>query len=77
MCFFPTLQVRHRLRRIRVQLDWDRGELAFTDPDHNTYLHTITHAFTEKVFPSFSIGGKHVPLSISPLKTSVRVEQAN
>ncbi|KAL2080819.1 hypothetical protein ACEWY4_022672 [Coilia grayii] len=69
------LTVKQKLQRIRVQLDWDRGELSFSDPDNNTHLHTLTHTFTERVFPYFSIGCKLCPLGILPVKASVRVEQ--
>ena len=68
------LTVKQKLQRIRVQLDWDRGELSFSDPDNNTHLHTFTHTFTERVFPSFN-GGRISPLRILPVKASVTVEQ--
>ncbi|KAL2080838.1 hypothetical protein ACEWY4_022691 [Coilia grayii] len=67
------LTVKQKLKRIRVQLDWDRGKLSFSDPDNNTHLHTLTHTFTERVFPYFNTGT--FPLRILPVKVSVRVEQ--
>ncbi|XP_062391351.1 zinc-binding protein A33-like [Sardina pilchardus] len=72
----PTLlTVQQKLQRIRVQLDWDRGRLSFSNPDNNTRLHTLTHTFTERVFPYLSAGCKVCPLRISPVKPSVTVEQ--
>ena len=66
------LTVEQKPQRIRVQLDWDRGKLSFSDPDNNTHLHTITHTFTERVFPFFRTLSS---LRILPVKAAVTVEQ--
>ncbi|XP_062391340.1 zinc-binding protein A33-like [Sardina pilchardus] len=72
---YTDLTVQQKLQRIRVQLDWDRGELSFSDPDNNTHLHTHTHTFTERVFPYFGIDCELSPLRVVPVKASVSVEQ--
>ncbi|XP_065815186.1 E3 ubiquitin-protein ligase TRIM39-like [Labrus bergylta] len=67
------LSVRGHPQSIRVNLDWDRGKLSFSDPDTNTHIHTFTHTFTEKLFPYIYNYDPH-PLKIIPLKVSVTVK---
>ncbi|XP_061098747.1 E3 ubiquitin-protein ligase TRIM35-like [Conger conger] len=68
----PTLlTVQRDLQRVRVQLDWDRGEVSFSDPSDNTLLYTFKHSFTERLFPIFS---SVETLRICPLKVSVSVK---
>ncbi|XP_063344936.1 E3 ubiquitin-protein ligase TRIM35-like [Pelmatolapia mariae] len=51
-----TVRVKKSLQRIRVQLDYDRGEVSFYDPEDMTHIYTHRDTFTEKLFPFFEVG---------------------
>ncbi|XP_053181445.1 zinc-binding protein A33-like [Scomber japonicus] len=50
-----TVTVKKSLQRIRVQLDYDRGQVLFYDPEEETHIYTHRDTFTEKLFPFFCI----------------------
>ncbi|XP_070820889.1 zinc-binding protein A33-like [Chaetodon trifascialis] len=51
-----TVTVKKSLQRIRVQLDYDRGEVSFYNPEDMAHIYTYKDTFTEKLLPYFGIG---------------------
>ncbi|KAJ8269291.1 hypothetical protein COCON_G00118980 [Conger conger] len=71
-----TLTLERKPQSIRVQLDYDRGEVSFFNSSDMSLIHTFKDTFTERVFPYFCPcardGGKNdEPLKICPVKVSV------
>uniref|UniRef100_A0A667ZDB2 Tripartite motif containing 35-13 n=1 Tax=Myripristis murdjan TaxID=586833 RepID=A0A667ZDB2_9TELE len=54
--FDEIITVKKSLQRIRVQLDYDRGEVSFYDSVDKTHIYTYRDTFTEKLYPYFSVG---------------------
>ena len=50
------LHLQGELTRVRVQLDYDSGELTFCNPVSMTPIYTFNDFFTEKMFPFFCPG---------------------
>ncbi|XP_019966001.2 nuclear factor 7, brain-like [Paralichthys olivaceus] len=63
-----------KIQRIRVKLDWNRGEVSFSDPDTNKHIHTIRDTFTQKMFPYFHTVD---PSSLKLLPVNVSVDQSS
>ncbi|CAG5925488.1 unnamed protein product, partial [Menidia menidia] len=50
-----TVTVKKSLQRIRVQLDYDMGEVSFYNSEDMTPIYTHRDTFTEKLFPHFEL----------------------
>ncbi|XP_066529998.1 E3 ubiquitin-protein ligase TRIM35 [Hoplias malabaricus] len=72
----PTqLDIGH-VERVRVKLDYEAGEVSFSNPLDLTPIYTFTGRFTERMFPFFcpgaNINGSNPgPLKICPVKVAM------
>ncbi|XP_074512555.1 E3 ubiquitin-protein ligase TRIM39-like [Sebastes fasciatus] len=62
------LHLQGVLTRVRVQLDYDSGEVTFSNPVSMTPIHTFTDFFTEKMYPFFCPGANINGNNPNPLK---------
>ncbi|KAI1887067.1 hypothetical protein AGOR_G00202310 [Albula goreensis] len=72
------LTLKKKPQRIRVQLDFDMGEVSFYDPSDMSRIHTFNLLLMDRLFPYFSpcvnINGSNCgALQICPAKVSVTV----
>lgn len=70
------LHLEGELTRVRVQLDYDSGEVTFSNPVSMTPIYTFTDLFTERIFPFFcpgaNVNGNNTNLlKICPAKVAV------
>ncbi|XP_049417789.1 E3 ubiquitin-protein ligase TRIM35 [Epinephelus fuscoguttatus] len=70
------LHPQGELTRVRVQLDYDSGEVTFSNPISMTPIYTFNDVFTETMYPFFcpgaNINGNNPnPLKICPAKVAV------
>ncbi|XP_064175798.1 zinc-binding protein A33-like, partial [Anguilla rostrata] len=72
-----NLTLKRKPQSIRVQLDYDRGEMSFFNSSDMSVIYTFTDTFTERVFPYFSPylkGDKNDrPLQICTMTVSIKV----
>ncbi|XP_047238158.1 E3 ubiquitin-protein ligase TRIM7-like [Girardinichthys multiradiatus] len=64
---------KQSLQRIKVQLDYERGEVSFYDSEDMSHIYTHRDIFTEKLFPYFCVGkaGEAQSLYIRLCKTKI------
>ncbi|XP_060938903.1 E3 ubiquitin-protein ligase TRIM35 [Limanda limanda] len=68
------LKLRRRPRRIRVQLDWERGSLTFSDANDNTLIYRFKKQWSGNLKPYFSTTCSNNPLKITAGRMNVTLE---
>nr|XP_046272428.1 nuclear factor 7, ovary [Scatophagus argus] len=67
----PTpLTLTRTPKQIKVQLDYDKGTMSFSDPANDTLIYVFRQTFTETLLPYFYTQSSH-PLKIMPEKVLV------
>lgn len=70
----PPLAPKRKPKRVRVQMDYERGRVTFSDPSDNALLYQFKNKFQEMVFPYFSNTCKHHPLRLSSGKITIMAD---
>ncbi|XP_026861208.2 nuclear factor 7, brain-like [Electrophorus electricus] len=65
------LDFRKRPQRIKVNLDYEKGEVTFSDPSDGAVIFTFKDIFTEKLYPVFGPSKDSAPLRICPRVVTV------
>lgn len=60
-------------QKVRVEVNWEKGRVTFTNTDINKLLYTYTHRFTERLFPFFCTSSRR-PLRVLPDEVRLKVE---
>lgn len=68
------INLKEKLQRIRVLLDWDGGRVSFFNPVNDTHVHTFVHTFTERVYPYFCNACPDKALRIVPVGLCISEE---
>lgn len=68
------LRLRRRPRRVRIQLDWERGCLTFSDANDNTLIYRFKKQWNGNLRPYFSTTCPKHPLKIAAGRVSVTIE---
>ncbi|XP_060779598.1 E3 ubiquitin-protein ligase TRIM35-like isoform X2 [Neoarius graeffei] len=68
------INLKEKLQRIRVLLDWDGGRVSFFDTVNDTHVYTFEHTFTERVYPYFCNACPDKALRIVSLGLSITEE---
>lgn len=70
-----VLKLRRLHRRIRVDLDSDRGKVSFSDSQSNAHIYTFSHVSNERVFPYINISAAK-QVKISGVNISLRLKNS-
>ncbi|XP_029937839.1 E3 ubiquitin-protein ligase TRIM39 [Myripristis murdjan] len=68
------LKLRRKPRRVRVQLDWERGSLTLSDANDNTLIYRFKHQWNSMLRPYLSTTCSKHPLRITAGRVTVTTE---